>query len=141
MLGGSVDRQRRSVAAEIPRFVVIGGIGFIVDAGVLTALASGAGLDLYVSRLLSFTAATAVTWALNRGFTFASTNPRRGQEYLRYVTVQIVGALINLGVFVLLIQRCAWMADVPALPLAAGSIVAMVFNFVGARYLVFAERR
>ncbi len=47
---------------EIWRFGAVGGIGFFIDAGVLTLLVSTQGWGLYKSRALSFAPAVTGTW-------------------------------------------------------------------------------
>ncbi|MDX1735618.1 MAG: GtrA family protein [Halioglobus sp.] len=121
-------------------FALVGSIGFIVDAGLLTLLSQKFGLGLYVSRLFSFTCATLVTWLINRVYTFRHLT-RGGavhySEYLRYVVVQVTAAFANLAVFVLVIEQFPATADYPVLPLAVGAVFGMVINFLGARYWVY----
>jgi putative flippase GtrA len=121
-----------------PAFVVVGGIGFIVDAGILSALVHGYGWGDYTARLVSFAGAVSVTWALNRKFAFADHRTvSRKQEYTRYLTVQGVGMGINFLVYSLCIASSALMDTWPVLALAVGSAVALIFNYVGARMFVF----
>ena len=127
-------------ADEAWRFGAIGIIGFAVDAGVLTWLVNLNGWGLYESRVVSFGLAVTVTWYLNRRFTFAArAGSDRGREYGRYFGVQTVGALINLGVYVAIVAAVSAVAAYPVVPLAVGSGVAMVFNFLAARHFAFAS--
>ncbi|MFP4247196.1 MAG: GtrA family protein [Halochromatium sp.] len=123
---------------QVWRFGAIGALGFAVDALVLTGLVRVGGWGVYESRWLSFALAVTVTWGLNRRFTFAQRAARnRSREYGRYVAVQGLGALINLGVYAVVLMVWPVLEAWPVLPLAAGSGVAMVFNFVGARYFAY----
>ena len=82
-------------ANTFPRFLAVGSVGFMVDAGVLWVLMSLGG-DPYLSRGLSFAMAVSVTWALNRRWTFRG--PRRTalhREYAAYVMVLDFEAWIN----------------------------------------------
>jgi putative flippase GtrA len=126
------------------RFVIVGTIGFVVDAGLLVLFMATTGLGHYSARALSFMAAVAVTWSLNRSFTFRATGPvpadRRPsilKEISTYVLFQSIGISINFGVYSLLIERYAVFYQQPALAVAAGSLTAMVFNFATARWIVF----
>lgn len=126
---------------EAWRFGLIGGVGFLVDAGVLTWLVRMQGWGLYEARAVSFALAVTATWYLNRRFTFsrrASADRRR--EYGRYFLVQSLGALINLGVYVVVVAALPAISAYPVLPLAAGSAVALLFNFFAARHFAFAPK-
>lgn len=123
---------------EILSFGITGGIGFLIDAGLLTWLVLMHGWDLYAARACSFAAAVTMTWYLNRRFTFV----KRASigcigEYGRYFVVQIMGALINLSIYVLVIALLPAIRTVPVIPLAMGSAVSMIFNYFGARHFAF----
>lgn len=130
-----------SLRDQLPRFAVIGGIGFLVDASVLTVLVNGYGMGPIGARGVSFSAAATVTWYLNRRWTFAaSARARKGPEYARYVLAQVLGAIINLLVYLLVIQLFPELGQMPVVPLAIGAAIALLFNFAAARFWVFATR-
>ena len=135
----------RMMHRQLLNFTLVGGIGFVVDAGVLTALTALWGWDVYLARLLSFVLATLATWWLNRMRTFAL--PAGGPlaahvgEYARYVSVQVGGGLINLAVFSALILLEPRLRPLPVLPLAVGSGVALFWNYFGARLWVYRVQR
>ncbi|WP_462323214.1 GtrA family protein [Halochromatium sp.] len=123
---------------EVLRFGVVGGTGFMADAVLLMLLVQGFDCNPYLARLLSFLCGTALTWLLNRLFTFfrrAGRNRRR--EYLRYLLVQTVGGVINLGIYSALLGFLPPSSIAPLLAMAAGSFTAMWLNFFGVRYLAF----
>lgn len=129
---------RRLAAHSFPRFVVVGGTGFVVDAIILTALTALAGMNPIAARLISFSVALFCTWALNRAWSFAAQRSAKVlPEAGRYVMVQLTGGAANLLVY----AACIWL--VPALheavliPLAAGSAVGLGINYAGSRLLVF----
>lgn len=125
---------------RLVRYAFVGGIGFLVDAGVLSWLVTAELAGPVVARCLSFPPAVLATWALNRRLVFTSSARsvgERAHEYGRYFAVQLLGALVNLGVYTLLVTHVALLRAWPVGSLAAGSAVALVFNFLGARYWVF----
>ena len=124
---------------QFSRFALAGSLGFAVDASVLTVLVNGLDYGHYESRAVSFALAVTVTWLVNRRWVFAAGAPT-GQEFSGYVLVQSIGALTNLGLYVLLIELIPRLAKIPALPLAGCAVVALSVNFVLARRFVFRHR-
>lgn len=122
---------------QLPSFAVVGAIGFIVDAGILSALVQGAAWSHYSGRAVSFAAAVTVTWYLNRRWVFAPT-ANRTREYGSYFGVQTIGAIINLGTYALAIAVVPALGRLPVVPLAIGSALAMLFNYSAAKRWVFA---
>lgn len=123
---------------EIALFAVGGVIGFLVDAGIVQALVRGAGWNPYAARVLSFLVAASITWSWNRAVTFAHRRERRiGGEWLRWMAVMVVGALVNYGLYAWLVGAFALVRAWPALGVAAGSAVAATLNFAMARAVVF----
>jgi putative flippase GtrA len=121
-------------------FGLVGAIGFTVDGGVLTLLSQTFGINIYLSRVFSFSVATLVTWLFNRTMVFAHGAARtrnKRHEYGKYLLVQTGGALLNLGVFSALIKSFPRLETMPIVPLAAGAAFGLVFNYSGARYWVF----
>lgn len=132
------------IDSRILVFAAVGGVGFAIDAGVLTVMMQLLGFNLYVSRLTSFSCASLATWLLNRSLTFRTATrgvEASGSEYFRYVTVQIVGAMINLLVFVLLVQLRPTLSELPVVPLAVGAVFGLLFNFAATRFWVYPDRR
>lgn len=126
------------LAAQFAKFSVAGGIGFFVEAVVLTLLVNGLGWDPYLSRVASFTVAVTATWLINRRYAFrAGASGRKDAEYARYFLVQTVGVTINFAVYVAAIRLFPELARFPVIPLALGSGVALFANFVGMRIFVF----
>jgi len=117
---------------------MVGGIGFVIDAGILSLLVHGFGLDPLLSRLVSFPTAMTATWYMNRRVTFShaiSDNP--GQEWFRYALVSISGNLVNFLVYVTCIRFSQAMYSYPQAALAIAAIVALVFNYLGLSRFAF----
>ncbi len=128
-----------TVLGEIVRFIVVGTVGFLVDAGLLT-LAMRSGWTIFPARLLSFALAVTCTWFLNRTWTFARAQTRSAsREYSYYLLTQVVGAAINLTVFFVLVAKVTWLIEWPVIPLAIGAGVSLCFTFIMSKRLVFAR--
>ena len=114
-----------STSARIFRFVLVGGLAFVLDAGLVFALVH-LGLDVYLSRALSLIVVVLFTFVLNRQATFAAKGWPSLQEVAAYVAASMIGLLINYLVFV----GATWVKLPLLLAMAAGTIVASTFNFL-----------
>lgn len=119
---------------------MVGTLGFLIDAGVLQALVSGAGLDPYAARVASFLAAVTTTWWLNRHFTFAVKRSPSRAEWMRYVSFMVLGAMANYGAYALAITFWDVARANLWLGVAIGSLTGMGINYTTSRTLIFAER-
>lgn len=129
------------ITRQLLRFAIVGVAGFAIDAGVLTALVASCGFKPYPARAISFPLAVLGTWLLNRNWTFAGLRATNvGAEYLRYMVVQILGAISNLAIFVLVLESIPPLARYPAIPLAFGALAGLIVNFAGTRAFVFVDR-
>ena len=117
------------------RFCAVGAAGFALDAGVLIALLAVYPEAVIGARLVSILAALTLTWALNRRHTFGSDDPKRFAEWSRFAGVNGLGAAINFTVYTCLLYAVPGLAPLAAL--AAGSALALVFNYLGSRRFVF----
>ena len=135
--------ERSPVERSLRRFgsfASVGALGFAVDASILSAFVHGLAWPHYTARAVSFAAAVTVTWYCNRNFVFGATR-QKSREYGTYLTMQLIGALVNLGTYALAIAAVPRLAELPVVPLAIGAAVALLFNYVAASRIVFATSR
>jgi putative flippase GtrA len=126
------ERQR------LLRFLIVGAVGYVVDAGLVALQVRIFGIGPFVSRGPSFLAAATVTWLLNRKHTFKGLERHSaGRSYRRYVLAQVVGGLINLSVYAAAIDRIAFCAKYPEIAVALAALFGMVVNYTLARLFVF----
>lgn len=118
------------------RFCVVGGAAFFVDAGVLMALTSGAGLDPYLARVGSFLAAASFTWWLNRRYTFEARHRPTGAEWAAYVGLMVIGASVNYGTYAAAITWWPMARQDLWIGVALGSIAGLGINFLTSRRLL-----
>jgi putative flippase GtrA len=119
-------------------YLMVGAVGFIVDAGLVGMQVHILGIGPYVARGPSFAAAVTVTWMLNRAHTFKGLERHSaGTAYRRYVLAQMVGGLTNLGVYAAAIDAIAICARYPEIAVALASGFALVVNYALARLFVF----
>jgi putative flippase GtrA len=121
----------------LTRFAVVGTVGFAVDAGVLQLLVGLAGWSPFAARVVSFPAALTATFVLNRAWTFRALRMSPIRAYGAYGVIQAIGAGLNLLVFSICLLAVPSLYQHPAVALAIGSVVAMIFNYYASRRLVF----
>jgi putative flippase GtrA len=121
---------------QLALFTLVGGAGFVVDAGVLLLLIHFVGMDVYVSRLLSWLVAATFTWWLNRTLTFRYQGGRLLRQWLMFLAANSGGGLINIGVSSALIA----LTLTPVAAVACGSLSGLLWNFLASRRFVFRRR-
>ncbi|MCO4250993.1 GtrA family protein [Pseudarthrobacter raffinosi] len=87
-------RRLLRILAESPviRFLIVGGLSFALDLGILAILHEGVGVDLWIATPIAFIASLVFNFLLQRMFTFRATNHRAvsAAKYLLLVLVNIV---------------------------------------------------
>ncbi len=123
-------------------FVVAATIGFIVDAGVVTALVRWLAWGPWQGRFVSFPLAVTATWLLNRRYAFRGTGGRdRRVEYAAYWAIQLAGSIVNFGIYGVCLHVAPALAAFPFVPVAIGGLAAMLFNFAVARSTLYRASR
>ena len=120
------------------RFALVGAAGFVVNEAALWIALHFLHLGKDAAWFFAFVPAVTFTWWGNRTFTFrehASTGARAMlHEWVRFVTTNSFGALVNLVIYELLIH----LSDAsPLLALACGVLAGMAFNFTLSKKFVF----
>ena len=125
---------------SILRFAVIGALGMPVDWGVLQLMVHW-GTGPYLGRLVSWFCAASFTWAGNRYFTFAATRARgpagAAAEWLRFLTANAVGGLVNVGLYSVLVRFAPPPLNDLTVALILGVMLGLVFNFTLSKKVVF----
>lgn len=131
------------LSREIVLFAFGGVLGLLIDAGVVQALVGMFGWNAYGARVVSFLLAATATWWWNRRYTFAAraSGHKAHAEWLHWLGLMSVGALLNYGVYVLCLMLFPGLHRWPAVAAAAGSAVAALVNFSAARGMLFRRSR
>lgn len=124
---------------EVALFAVGGLGGLVIDAGIVQMLVSFGHWNPYLARVLSFLLAATFTWWWNRRYTFAARHSGRHAraEWLQWIALMSMGAVVNYGVYALLLLNFPDLHRWPAPAAAAGSVVAALVNFSTARRVLF----
>lgn len=134
-------KAANQAAGEFARFLVIGTIGFIVDASTLKLLVTFLHTDLYSGRVVSYLTAATGNWMLNRRFTFRHAGDHAPvKQWLTYLGANGIGGAVNFFTYAALITYVAIAKANPVLGVAAGSIAGLSFNFTVNKFWVFRAR-
>jgi putative flippase GtrA len=116
-------------------FGIAGGIGFVVDAGMLMLLLHFTPLGPFGARAIAIAMAMIATWILNHTFTFEHTGRPLAVEGFRYGSVGITSALLNYAIYTALLISIPVLRPIAALIMA--SAAATAFSFFGYSRFVF----
>lgn len=122
---------------QLLRFSIVGGMGFLVDAGIVQTLVTVLAWHPIAARIVSFLAAATTTWLLNRRFTFKTTQAAVHREWLIYLTCMLAGGAVNWLVYLAVLQQFPATLTLPWIGVAAGSMAGLGINFLLAKLLVF----
>ena len=117
---------------EFIRFVGVGATGFVVDGGG-TWLLTRLGLPPIEARVGPLLTAIVVTWLLNRSLTFNVEKPKSRAELMRYATVALSSAFLNLMLYSALVR----VGVPPVIAVAVATLVLTLFSFLAYRRMVF----
>lgn len=105
--------------SKFARFVFVGGLSFIVDAGLLLVFIA-AGLGPFTARALSIAIAMLVAWRLNRALTFGESHDGQLREGSRYAAVALGVAALNYSLFSLILLAVPGCPPVVATAVSTG---------------------
>lgn len=88
--------SKRRESERLMRFAVVGGIGTLIDFGVLYVLKEIVGLPLIVANSLSYLAGVVNNFTLNRSWTFPESRNRAAwRQFMQFLAVSTAGLLLN----------------------------------------------
>ena len=134
--------SREALARQIPAFLVIGALGFCLDASLTVLLVRSFAVPPLLARPPAFVVVTLVNFVLNRAFTFRSSQTAWLGALGRYVLVCLAGLAVNYAVYAALLALAPLfgVAISPAiltLFVACGTGAATTLTFAGFRSFAF----
>src|SRR5690606_37858676 len=122
--------------SQLVQFLVVGGIGVIVNLVVLT-LALRLGFSTSISVVAAIVVSMLSNFALNRRFSFSFARSESAiSQFIGFVSACSVGAVVN---YVVTMALTPWISVVQLAALI-GVIAGTGFNFLASRYWVFRIR-
>ena len=116
------------------RFLLAGGSGFAIDAGI-TYLLVWLGVAPWLARMPAILIAMTYTWLANRHFTYKVKKKRSADEAVRYAFAAAAMALLNYLIFVLLVRH----GTQPVVAVTLATACQTVLSFQIYRRLVFRD--
>lgn len=120
---------------ELLRFLVGGGSAVVVDFigyRLLVAL----GVDMSVSKAVSYVLGAAVGFVINKFWTFEC-KELSANEIVRYVILYLCSAMINAGVNFVVMK----LFQVTLLAFLCATAVSTIINFLGQKFYVFSKKK
>jgi dolichol-phosphate mannosyltransferase len=114
--------------AQLLRFSVVGGTGYVVNLVVFAALVGLADVHHILAAVIAFCVAVTNNFVLNRHWTFDARDGRAHFQAMRFVAVSLFAFGFSLLVLTALVEGAS-VAKVPAQALAV--IAATPLNFLG----------
>lgn len=124
----------RSLKTQILRFLVTGGLAFIIDYGLLIACTELLGLNYLVSATIGFSVSVIFNYIISVIWVFV---PAPGKSRLAtmtlFISLSVIGLLINNGIMWAMVELFGlWYAFAKIVATA----VVMVFNFITRKILI-----
>ncbi len=138
------------IIRQATKFCVVGFINTVIDLAVLNLLIlvwpQGDSGPLFTAfKTISFLVAMLNSYLMNSRWTFAAAGcPRRATHGAHFITVSIIGSVLNIGSasYVATFLRPPAVLDPywPSVAALVGTVCSFAFNFVGYKYIVFSQR-
>jgi putative flippase GtrA len=91
--------------AQFVKFCVVGASGTVIDFGLTYLFKEKVHLNKYISNSIGFISAATSNYILNRIWSFENHNPAIGEQYMLFMSISLLGLLINNGVIYLLTKK------------------------------------
>ena len=147
MAAGTFVARRIAFGYQFTKFVLVGGLNFLIDLGVLNLLIFSTGITsgfYAVSfKAVAFLVAVTSSFLWNKFWTFRSLSIEHvGAQFAEFFAVTAVGFLINVGSFALLNDFIGPQAGIDAKTWASvaatgAGVTGLVWNFLGYKFFVF----
>ncbi len=121
-------------------FLIIGVLGFIIDYSILSILKFYFNLNIVYLRFISYFIASIITWYLHRHFTFVDSNSNIFFQFLKYISANIIGSIINIFIFILFVKYSFYPFNDLFFSILISSFVAMFYSYFSYRFIVFRKK-
>jgi len=124
----------KKLIIQILKFIIVGGISFIIDYSIMVALTESIGLNYLMSASISFTVSVIFNYILSIKWIFSRTvNQDKVKEFGAFLFLSLIGLLINLGCMKLFVDYKG--IDYRLAKVVATAIV-MIYNFISRKIFI-----
>lgn len=133
-------KHRLDFLPPVVRFAMVGTFAYVVDTASLYLLAEL--MPLVPARLIAFVIAVTTTFFLNMWLTFEGLiDHSLLRSYVKYVSANSVGGVINLIVSTLLLLQKLPIVSLPLVAVAFGSLSGLIANYTLSKRFIFLTRK
>ncbi len=125
--------KRRGIRQFI-KFGIVGASSTIIDWGIYLLLTRIFHLFYLMAKILSFSVAVLNSYIWNRRWTFRSNDPKRLREFIKFLTIAMVGVVLNVLIMYIAVEYLSW-HDIYGLFLATA--IVLFWNFLANKYFTF----
>ncbi len=127
--------HRRGVR-QFVKFGIVGASSTIIDWGIYLLLTRIFGLFYLMAKILSFGVAVLNSYIWNRRWTFRSNDPRKLKQFIKFLTISMVGLVLNSTIMFIAVSKIK-LHDIYGLVLATA--IVLIWNFLANKYYTFKE--
>ena len=121
--------------AQLFRYIIVGGIAFLVDYGLLFLLTEYFHFHYLLSATISFIAGLIVNYAISTRWIFRNSKlDNRMMEFIIYSLIGVIGLLVN-NAMLYLLTDCIHIHYMLSKPITAA--IVMAWNFIGRKIILF----
>jgi dolichol-phosphate mannosyltransferase len=115
------------------KFCLVGGLGAIIDIGLLAFLVEFFAINVQLANVFSFIVAVINNFVGNKYWTFRDQNPRQYYQFSKFFLVSLIGLLLNVFLLKLFINWGVWYLSAKLFITA----LVVLWNFLANRYWTF----
>lgn len=134
------------VIIQIAKFVAIGVLNTAIDFGILNLLSQAVnivgGIAIIPLNIISFGFAVVNSYFWNKRWTFGAGKEKSSKQFLEFMVVSVIGALINTGIVfatTTFASPIGGMSDTMWLNIGKlmATFISLAWNFIGYKFIVF----
>lgn len=132
---------------QLSKFMLVGGLNFLLDLGVLNLLivifGVSQGLPAAIFKATAFGVAVTFSFFMNKFWTFGARSTAEAlQEFVEFFVVALIGLGINLGTFSFVNDYIGVRAGLPPATWAniaalSAAVIGTAWNFIAIKFFVF----